>query len=74
MCIRDSLWFDLGWVGVVLWTLALGLAAVAALRRWQRGQVLAPAALVALAGFMTSGLVNTLVDAPRCLLYTSRCV
>lgn len=63
-----ALWFDLGWVGVVLWTLALGLAAVAALRRWQRGQVLAPAALVALAGFMTSGLVNTLVDAPRFLL------
>jgi hypothetical protein len=25
-----ALWFDLGWVGVVLWTLALGLAAVAA--------------------------------------------
>jgi VanZ family protein len=63
-----ALWFDLGWVGVVLWTLALGLAAVAALRRWQRGQVLAPAALVALAGLMTSGLVNTLVDTPRFLL------
>ena len=30
--------------------------------------MLAPAALVALAGFMTSGLVNTLVDAPRFLL------
>lgn len=63
-----ALWFDLGWVGVVLWTLALGLAAMAALRRWQRGQVLASAALVALAGFMTSGLVNTLVDAPRFLM------
>ncbi|HRD97518.1 MAG TPA: hypothetical protein PLA97_14100, partial [Rubrivivax sp.] len=63
-----ALWFDLGWVGVVLWTLALGFAAVAALRRWQRGQVLAPTALVALAGFMTSGLVNTLVDTPRFLM------
>jgi glycopeptide antibiotics resistance protein len=35
-----ALWFDIGWVGVALWTLALGLAALAALRRWQRGQVL----------------------------------
>jgi hypothetical protein len=38
---------------------------VAALRRWQRGQWLAPTALVALTGFLTSGLVNTLIDTPR---------
>jgi hypothetical protein len=62
-----ALWFDLGWVGVAMWTLALGAAAVAALRRWQRGQWLAPTALVALTGFLTSGLVNTLIDTPRFL-------
>lgn len=63
-----ALWFELGWVGVVLWGAALTGAVVAALRRHQRGQVLAPVALVALLGFLTSGLVNTLIDTPRFLL------
>jgi len=35
-------------------------------RRWWRWR--GPTALVALAGFMTSGLVNTLVDTPRFLM------
>lgn len=63
-----AVWFELGWVGVVLWTAALMGAGIAALRRWQRGHVLAPVALVALAGYLTSGLVNTLFDTPRFLM------
>jgi hypothetical protein len=62
-----SLWLEAGWAGVLTLALALLAALVAALRRLQRGERLAPAALVALAGLLTSGLVNTLIDVPRFL-------
>lgn len=62
-----SLWLEAGWAGVLTLGLALLAALVAALRRLQRGERLAPAALVALAGLLTSGLVNTLIDVPRFL-------
>ncbi len=62
-----ALWFDLGWFGLLAFGLAIASAALAALRRWQRGELLGPTALVALAGMLTSGLVNSLVDAPRFL-------
>lgn len=62
-----SLWLEAGWAGVLTLALALLAAMVAALRRHQRGERLAPAALVALAGFLASGLVNTLIDVPRFL-------
>jgi hypothetical protein len=59
--------FDQGWLGVLTW-LAVGLLAFGkgAVLLW-RGQAQVPAALAALAGFATSGTLNTLIDAPRFL-------
>lgn len=59
--------FELGWVGVVAWTAALGLTLAVSLRRAWRGDALAVAPLAALLGLLVSGSVNTLIDGPRFL-------
>lgn len=62
-----ALLFDQGWLGVAsmlaLWVVAL----VGGSRLLWRGQAQVPAALPALLGLATSGLLNTLIDAPRFL-------
>ena len=60
--------FDQGWLGFVavglIVALALGRATFAALR----GQLAAAAILASLVGFLTVGLLNSLIDTPRFLL------
>ena len=59
--------FDQGWLGVLAWSLLLvGALSSGALLVW-RGQAQLPAAWAALAGFAVSGLLTTLIDAPRFL-------
>ena len=59
--------FDQGWLGVLAWLALLGLAVVRGARHLWLGQAQVPAALPAVLGFVTSGLLNTLIDAPRFL-------
>ncbi|MBK1688307.1 hypothetical protein, partial [Rubrivivax gelatinosus] len=63
-----ALLFEQGWFGLAAWAVVLGLAAAAALSRARRGEPLSAAAAGALAAFVASGLLNTLVDTPRFLL------
>ena len=59
--------FDQGWLGVLGWgAVLLGALAAAVAAAW-RGDALVPAALPALLGFLASGTLNTLIDAPRFL-------
>jgi hypothetical protein len=59
--------FDQGWFGVLGWALVLVLALAGGARALWQGQALVPAALPALLAFLASGLLNTLIDAPRFL-------
>ena len=59
--------FDQGWFGVFAWGLVIVLMlARGAPLAWQ-GRAQVPAALAGLAAFLTSGSLNTLIDAPRFL-------
>ena len=59
--------FDQGWFGVLAWgVLVLGTLTAGVLRARQ-GDMVAATALVAACGFLTSALLNTLIDAPRFL-------
>ena len=59
--------FDQGWFGVLAWALlVVAVLARGAQLAW-RGQARVPAALAALAAFLASGSLNTLIDAPRFL-------
>ena len=59
--------FEQGWLGLLAWTAALGLAVSRTARSAWRGDLNAAGVLAALAAFGVSGLVNTLTDAPRLL-------
>jgi VanZ family protein len=59
--------FEQGWMGLLAWTLALALAIGVAARRVWRGDAMAAPVLAALLAVLVSGLVNTLIDAPRFL-------
>ncbi|MDH3461281.1 MAG: VanZ family protein, partial [Burkholderiaceae bacterium] len=59
--------FDQGWFGALAWGVLLLAAVVSGATHLWQGRVHAGVALAALAGFMTSGLLNTLIDAPRFL-------
>ncbi len=59
--------FDQGWLGVVAWSMLLVVALVNGTRRVLSGSSMALAALAALLGFLVSGSLNTLIDAPRFL-------
>jgi VanZ family protein len=59
--------FDQGWFGVLAWTLVVGLALYKGARRIRRGSMPALAATAAVLGFLVSGSLNTLIDAPRFL-------
>ncbi len=59
--------FDQGWLGVLAWSV-VGLGALGAgLRLAAQGRPQVPAALAAVCGFLVSGSLNTLIDAPRFL-------
>ena len=60
--------FDQGWLGVAAWAAVLALAAVGGWRRLRAGDTAVLAPLAAVAAFMTSGLLNTLIDEPRFLM------
>lgn len=60
-----ALLFDLGWFGVLAFAGLVILAATRAARRAWRGDAFAAATLAALAGFLTVGLFDTLIDTPR---------
>ena len=62
--------FDQGWFGVLAWSIVVGAALVIGLRRAWRGSAQAMVSVAAVAGFLVSGSLNTLIDAPRflCLL------
>jgi VanZ family protein len=59
--------FDQGWLGVLAWAaVVLGALGVAA-RLVLQGKAVLPAAGVAVAAFLVSGTLNTLIDTPRFL-------
>ena len=62
-----AVWFEQGWLGVLAWSLAAGLAVCAAARRAWRGDLNGAAVLAALLAAGVCGTVNTLTDAPRFL-------
>jgi len=62
-----AVWFDQGAFGALAWVLVLGVAGVTGLGLWRRRRAAAPAALVAVAAFLVSGSLNTLIDEPRFL-------
>ena len=59
--------FDQGWFGVLAWGLVIAVALGSGVRLAWRGQALVPAALAGAVAFLTSGTLNTLIDAPRFL-------
>ena len=59
--------FDQGWFGVGAWTLLVVTALYRGARRAWQGDRHAAAALAALAAFLVSGSLNTLIDEPRFL-------
>jgi hypothetical protein len=62
-----SVLFDQGLLGALAWSALLALAVWGGACALWHGAALVPAALPALLGFMASGLLNTLIDAPRFL-------
>ena len=60
--------FDQGWFGLAVLLALLVLAALRALTRVFHGDAYAAASLAALAGFVTVGAFDTLIDAPRFLM------
>jgi VanZ family protein len=59
--------FEQGWFGLLAWATLVSWAGVAGVRRADRQGPAAWAPLAALAAFLTSGALNTLVDEPRFL-------
>lgn len=57
--------FEQGWLGALAWSAAIGLAVGTATKRVWRGDSLAAPVLAALLAMLVSGLLNTLIDAPR---------
>jgi hypothetical protein len=62
-----AVWFDQGAFGAVAWVLLLGVCTASGVGLWRRRRAAAPAALVAVAAFLISGSLNTLIDEPRFL-------
>ena len=65
----ESIWvhtfFEQGWLGLILLVLLIGYAACRLLMLVSRGQLIALAMLVSLAGFVTVGTFNSLFEFPR---------
>ena len=59
--------FDQGWLGALAWSLVLGLAFGVGIDRARKGSLPALTVSAALLGFLVSGSLNTLIDAPRFL-------
>ena len=62
-----ALLFDLGWFGVLAWTVLVALVLVRGAHAAWQGSPTALAALAAVLAFGVSGSLNTLIDAPRFL-------
>jgi hypothetical protein len=62
-----ALLFDLGWFGVLAWTVLVALVLVRGAHAAWQGSPNALAALAAVLAFGVSGSLNTLIDAPRFL-------
>ena len=62
-----AIWFDQGALGALAWALLVAAAGATGLRLWHRHRAALPAALVAVAAFLVSGSLNTLIDEPRFL-------
>lgn len=63
-----NLYFELGWLGLTSFGALLALAAARLLSRRGDGRADAPVYLAALAGFLTVGLFDSLLDVPRLAL------
>jgi len=59
--------FDQGWFGVFTWSALVVLALSQGIRQAVHGSGFAMASSCALVGFLVSGSLNTLIDAPRFL-------
>ncbi len=59
--------FDQGWLGVAAWSVVMLAALTAGCLRARQGSARAATAMVAVAGFLASASLNTLIDAPRFL-------
>lgn len=59
--------FDQGWFGVIAWALVLTVVVSRSVALNMRTQAIEPSALAALAAFVVSATVNTLIDTPRFL-------
>jgi|CXWL01.1.fsa_nt_gi VanZ family protein len=59
--------FDQGWLGVLAWAVLIVVALAGSVRLVVRQRALLPAVPAALAAFLVSGSLNTLIDAPRFL-------
>ena len=62
-----ALLFDLGWFGVLAWTVLVALVLLRGAHAAWQGSATALAALAAVLAFAVSGALNTLIDAPRFL-------
>lgn len=62
-----SLLFDLGWVGLITASVALGFACAGAWRSFNQNRMPGLTAFAGLVAFLISGSLNTLIDEPRFL-------
>lgn len=62
-----ALLFDLGWFGLLAWSVLVVVVLVRGVRAAWRGSPTALAAVAAVLAFGVSGALNTLIDAPRFL-------
>jgi O-antigen ligase len=62
-----AVWFDQGALGALAWVLVVAVAGVTGLRLWRQRRAALPVALAAVAAFLVSGALNTLIDEPRFL-------
>jgi glycopeptide antibiotics resistance protein len=69
-----AIWFDQGAFGALAWSLVLFSCGIAAWRLWRERRAALPAAAVAVAAFLVSGSLNTLIDEPRFLMLLLVCL
>lgn len=60
--------FDQGWLGVLAFVIVILVAFASAIKRALSGNTASGTLLAALAGFLVTGIFDTLIDAPRFLL------
>ncbi|HSM21617.1 MAG TPA: hypothetical protein VK876_05340, partial [Rubrivivax sp.] len=69
-----AIWFDQGAFGALAWGLLFLSCGIAAWQLWRERRAALPAAAVAVAAFLVSGSLNTLIDEPRFLMLLLVCL